>query len=129
MRKPERSGSTDHLYAIESSCGHVKLGRAHDVGVRLKSLQGSCPPSVRLTLIAVADNHGDWEDHMHSVFDEHHVRGEWFSGAVAVRLRELLSRGSFAMVVRALAATLDEETQELCNEKARRAQMRRSRAK
>lgn len=92
----------DHLYAIESSCGHVKIGRAIDVAKRLRDLQAMCPPSVALSVLATAERCGSLEREIHGVFAGHRIRGEWFSNAVAIRIRDLLQRGSFTAIVHAL---------------------------
>jgi hypothetical protein len=140
MRRPAWSTSNDHLYVIESSCGHIKIGRAEDVERRARELQNACPPSVRLTVLAIAEYHGDWEYGLHEAFAEHRVRGEWFAPAAGVRLKELIGRASFAAIVRELAKrTGNRKGQGLTGPgdrrgtdwraKARREQTRRRKAK
>lgn len=105
----------DDLYLIRSSCGHVKIGRAERCQARLLALQATCPPSIALTLIAVAERQGYRELAVHQAFARYRERGEWFSPVLGERLRAMMLARSFLEIVKAIGPALmrtdDDETQ------------------
>lgn len=64
------------VYFVQAHCGSIKIGRARDVGFRIKELQ--CANAHKLTLLAVAVDGGK-EAEYHRRFAEHRLLGEWFA--------------------------------------------------
>jgi hypothetical protein len=90
-----------HLYAIQSSCGWVKIGRGNDVERRLRTIASMCPPSIELTLLEAAANLGPYESAVHDALNEHRAHGEWFApGCLAL----LAGAGGLAAFVATLNA-------------------------
>lgn len=84
---------SQNLYIVESSCGWIKIGRASDVALRIRSLECSCPPSVKLRILAVVDGFGSHEHTLHEEFDAFRGRGEWFSPEIGPAIRWMISNG------------------------------------
>lgn len=61
----------------------IKIGRAKDVGLRIRDLQ--CGSSRELTLIGTTEGGSAEERHAHVTLSEHRLAGEWFKDCEAVR--------------------------------------------
>ncbi|OMB79275.1 hypothetical protein A5743_14320 [Mycolicibacterium conceptionense] len=68
--------SRRRVYFITDGSGHVKIGSARDVRVRLEELQIGNP--AELTVLADQPGGLPRERELHRRFAEHRVRGEWF---------------------------------------------------
>lgn len=66
----------DHLYVIGDGSGVVKVGRARDVGRRLREIQTSYPRD--LLVLHVYYGAGRLESHVHRLLQSSNCRGEWF---------------------------------------------------
>lgn len=67
------------LYVIKHEHGYVKIGKSKDPHNRVKALQSACP--YNLEVFTTFDVIGDWhavENHIHDVYQDDSVRGEWF---------------------------------------------------
>lgn len=73
----------DHLYLIESSTKHVKIGRSIAPMARMRDLQGSTPGD--LSLVSVVLGAGSREYEVHAMFDEYRTHGEWFHDRTEIR--------------------------------------------
>lgn len=66
------------VYFVQAACGGpIKIGRAKDIEIRLKSLQSGNPE----LLVVLAVLWGSWhreERQLHQQFASAHLRGEWF---------------------------------------------------
>lgn len=65
------------LYFIRNpETGHIKIGKANDVQVRLAQLQTGC--SAKLEILAVFAKAGAFEGRLHQLFHADRLQGEWF---------------------------------------------------
>lgn len=74
-------------YAVtEDANGLVKIGKAQDVGSRVRTMQSGS--AAKLTVVWSAPGGHALECYLHDVFESRRVRGEWFdfSGVDAVEL-------------------------------------------
>lgn len=72
---PDRPG---HVYLLASELGPHKIGRAKEVGERLKTLAIQLPFDVSLAHHFPADDCVAAEAYLHGRFAEKRLRGEWF---------------------------------------------------
>lgn len=56
---------------------HLKIGKARDVGVRMRELQTGCPHKIELLGVIPSDRVGFLESFFHIHFRQHRVNGEW----------------------------------------------------
>lgn len=101
----DREVKRDHLYVLESSCGHIKIGRSEDVAQRLKGLLNACPPSIAsIAVLTTIEDFGFHEYTLHEAMHEHRLRGEWFSAAAGAVIRAVMASGSLADYIVEIAA-------------------------
>ena len=74
--------TTDHLYLIGSSTGHVKIGRTQKPMARMRGIQTSNPG--KLTMIAILKGQGELEFGAHAKFSHLQAEGEWFEDHPAI---------------------------------------------
>jgi len=77
MRRYNRDGG--YVYGIRHEHGFIKVGSSHDPMDRCKQLKTATPYNLYLyTTIEIIGDREQVEQHIHSVYDEHRVSGEWF---------------------------------------------------
>ncbi len=73
------------VYAVQQGTGGaVKIGRANDIGRRLKSLQTGSPAP--LVVLATWPGGAELEHEMHVKYAEYRLHGEWFDAAIVPSL-------------------------------------------
>jgi hypothetical protein len=78
----EKKGSRMIIYFIQvEPDGAVKIGKTKNTEERLRTLQIGHHQKLKLLFsFIVDDDKADYvENHLHSVFADHRIRGEWFS--------------------------------------------------
>ena len=71
-----RSGLS-YVYFIEATgTDTIKIGTAGDPIGRMHDLQCGCPHKLSLLLVLAGDR--EREQHYHTTWNEHRIRGEWF---------------------------------------------------
>lgn len=75
MPSGDRSG---FVYVIQNDSGLCKIGRAKDVGKRIRSLSTGSSSELKLIAAWPCDDAAQHESRLHAEWNEHRVRGEWF---------------------------------------------------
>lgn len=71
-----------YVYFISDGHGHIKIGKADDVFVRLRELQTGNPYKLKVILSVVLKSMKDAYDlelELHKMFSEDRLEGEWFN--------------------------------------------------
>lgn len=65
-------------FAQDLATKHIKIGRSANVAARLNQLNISSPSGIKLVGTITCPKCSVGEKFMHSLFEEHKIRGEWF---------------------------------------------------
>jgi len=87
------SSTRTKIYFVENiETKRIKIGfTVSSVAQRMTQLQTGSDSELRLLGVITADEEkGTTERQLHSKFSEWHHRGEWFTGEILVRVREML---------------------------------------
>lgn len=85
--------SKSFVYFIENTeTNRIKIGHSKDVQSRLSSL--NVASDAPLNLIGSIPGNSSLEKSFHEEFSDFRVRGEWFSGEIIERVREIIQEHS-----------------------------------
>jgi hypothetical protein len=89
---------TDHLYVMQSSLGHIKIGRSRNTESRRRTIEHYC--GLPVTLLLELQGCGDREGDLHDELRRFRLKGEWFENAPACRLaiRAFTERDDIAFI-------------------------------
>lgn len=79
------SHDTQKVYVIQHELGPVKIGIAEEPRKRLSEIQVSCPFELHIKKTRAPRNARRVERLLHDVFNQYHMRGEWFDIPVEYR--------------------------------------------
>ena len=78
-----------YVYFITDDHGHIKIGKADDVGERLFELQTGNPFKLRVLLSVILTSKRDafsLEKELHKIFRDYRLEGEWFEAEPILEL-------------------------------------------
>lgn len=81
IKKEQTSGMTqkhEYVYFLTADNGLTKIGRTRNLGQRIHHFTTKLPYELKETLIIKTTDSSALETHLHKMFSDKRVRGEWF---------------------------------------------------